>query len=296
LIRRINSKWEQVKVLFDQEDYGNLAEAYWASFDHRLLPIELTRDQTSALVEACRANGVTVNTALTAAFIGAQYLVQGDKPYHSSIAVAASLRNRLREPAGEGMGFYAGIVRPNFRYDIKTGFWENAGKLHKKLTPLFTTKNLFSDFIAWCYLEPTILEAINFKKLGGLVAPHQSKHQKLSAFGSRDDVVLALLKRDKQESLDRKFMGTAVTNLTRMGFPESYGALELDRLFMHPGGAFPLVNVNLVLGAVTCSGRLSLVLEYAEQAVDTQTMERVRDQAMAFLLDTQESFKNRFAV
>jgi hypothetical protein len=80
-------------------------------------------------------------------------------------------------------------------------------------------------------------------------------------------------------------MGTAVTNLTRMDFARTYGSLELDRLFMYPGGAFPLVNVNLVLGAVTCSGKLSLVLEYAEQAIATQAVKRVRDTAMAYLMD-----------
>ena len=79
-------------------------------------------------------------------------------------------------------------------------------------------------------------------------------------------------------------MGTAVTNLTRMDFARTYGTLELDRLIMQPGGAFPLTNVNLVLGAVTCAGKLSLVIEYAEQAVDTQTMTRVKDKAMEFLL------------
>jgi hypothetical protein len=75
-----------------------------------------------------------------------------------------------------------------------------------------------------------------------------------------------------------------VTNLTRMGFPRMYGTLELDRLIMNPGGAFPLANVSLVLGAVTCSGKLSLVLEYAEETVDTRTMRKVRDRAMEFLL------------
>jgi NRPS condensation-like uncharacterized protein len=284
-VNRINSKWKDDKVVFDQEDYENLNEAYWASFEHKLLPVEMSEAETSALVTHCRENSVTVNTALTAAFVGAQYVVQGDKPYHSSIAVAASLRDRMQERAGERMGFYAGIVTPKFTYDVHTGFWANAQRLHKRLKPLFTNKNLFTDFVAWCYLEPTILEAMNFKKLGGLVAPSQSRHQKLSAFAKQDDVVLRLLKRDKRESLERKFMGTAVTNLTRMDFVRTYGALELDRLFMYPGGAFPLVNVNLVLGAVTCSGKLSLVMEYAEQAVDTKTMEQVRDKAMAFLLD-----------
>ena len=80
-------------------------------------------------------------------------------------------------------------------------------------------------------------------------------------------------------------MGTAVTNLTRMDFPSKYGTLELDRLIMNPGGAYPLAMVNLVLGAVTCAGKLSLVAEYAEETVDTSTMAKIRDQAMEFLLD-----------
>ena len=80
-------------------------------------------------------------------------------------------------------------------------------------------------------------------------------------------------------------MGTAVTNLTRMDSPRTYGALELDRLIMQPGGAFPLVNVNLVLGAVTCAGKLSLVIEYVEENIDIRTMERIKDKALEFLLD-----------
>jgi NRPS condensation-like uncharacterized protein len=283
-INRINRKWDGNRIFFDRQDYRDLNEAYWANFEHQLLSIELSEAQTSALVARCRENGVTVNSALTAAFVGAQYIVQGDRPYHSSIAVAAHLRDRLRRPVGQVMGFYAGIVMPKWKYNGRTGFWENARRFHKKVKPLFTNKNLFNDFLSWCYLEPAILEAINFKKLGGLVRPHQARYRKLSAFSQRDDVVLGLLKRDKRESLDRIFMGTAVTNLTRMDFPRTYGTLELDRLIMNPGGAFPLVNVNLVLGAVTCSGKLSLVMEYAEQAVDTRTMEQVRDKAMAFLL------------
>jgi hypothetical protein len=86
------------------------------------------------------------------------------------------------------------------------------------------------------------------------------------------------------ESLDKIFMGTAVTNLTRMEFPSTYGELELDRLIMNPGGAFPLANVNLVLGAVTCAEKLSLLLEYVEENIDAKTMGKIKDQALKFLL------------
>ena len=284
-INRINQKWEVEKNYFDQEDYQALNDAYWNNFHHKLFSVELSEAQTSALVDRCRKEKVTVNTALTTAFIGAQVEVQGNQPFHSSIGIAGNLRDRLPNPAGESMGFFAGVVRPKCKYDDRKSFWENASKFHQKIKPQFTNKNLFNDFLSWLYLEPAILEAINFKKLGGLVPTGNSRYQKLSAFSQEDDVVFAILKRDKMESLDRKIMGTAVTNLTRMDFPRTYGSIELDRLIMHPGGAFPLANVNLVLGAVTCAGKLSLILEYAEEAVDSRTIGKIKNIAMEYLLN-----------
>lgn len=284
-VERINQQWAPTRIFFDQEDYRSIHAAYWANYTHQMLSVELSEEQTSALVERCKKQNVTVNSALTAAFVGAQYDVLGDRPYHSSVGVAASVRDRLQKPAGEAMGFFAGMVRPKCRYDLKRDFWENARRFHRKISPLYTNKNLFQDLLTWCYLDPSILEAFHFKRLGHLALPQSPRYEKLSAFAKRDDVILSLLKRQKMDSLDRIYMGTAVTNLTRMDFPRTYGGLELDRLIMNPGGGFPLVTVPLVLGAVTCSGKLSLVIEYAEQAVDTSTMEQVKDRAMTFLLD-----------
>ena len=96
--------------------------------------------------------------------------------------------------------------------------------------------------------------------------------------------MVRLLKRAKIETLKTKVLGPAITNLGRLDFPKTYGALELDRLILQPGGAFPLVHVNMVIGAVTCSGKLSLVVEYAEEAVDTATIEKIKDKAMEYLL------------
>ena len=284
-VNRINEKWQAERVTFDQQDYEDLNHAYWANYVHQMLPVELTEAQTTALVNRCRAEKVTVNTALTAAFAGAQVMVQGDSPDQAQIGVGASLRDRLPHPAGETMGFYASAATLRLKYDVRKGFWDNARKLHRKVQPRYTNKVLFQDALAWCYLDPSILEAIHFKRLGELVPAQLSSYKKLSAFARQDDTVLGVLKREKIDSLEQKSMGTAVTNLGRMDFARQYGALELDRLIMNPGGAFPLVTVNLVLGAVTCSGKLSLLLEYAEQAVDTSTMEQVRDRAMALLLD-----------
>ena len=283
-VNRINKKWQEEKVTFDREDYLNLTAAYWKRYQHQVLAVELSEAQTSALVERCRAEEVTVNSALTSAFVGAQVIVLGDRPFHSGILVAASLRDRLPVPPGEAMGFYATAVQPKFVYDGGRRFWDNARQFHRKVRCFYTDKDLFREALGWCHVDPTLLEAIIFKTLGGLVPEGSSRYQKISAFSRRDDTVLRILKRDKMDSLDRILYGTTVTNLARLDFPRGYGALELERLIMKPGGAFPLANFNLVLGAATCSGKLSLLLEFIEDNVDLSTMTEIKDKALELLL------------
>jgi NRPS condensation-like uncharacterized protein len=285
LIGRMNRAWAKEAVFFDQEDYEALAEAYWANYHHELFSIELSQAETSALVARCRKEKVTVNTALTAAFSGAQSFVQGEKPYHAKTVIAADLRDRLPHAPGEAMGMYAGGVELKLRYNHKRSFCENARQFHKRIRPAYTNENLFGAILNWLYLDPTISEAMSFKKLGGLVRADSARYEKLSAFSEREDVVLRLLQRDRLETLETKYWGTAVTNLGRLEFPRTFGTLELDRLIMQPGGGIPLANANLVLGAVTCSGKLSLVVEYAREAVEPATMEKIKNQGVAYLLE-----------
>jgi NRPS condensation-like uncharacterized protein len=284
LINRIGQKWAEESVFFDHQDYEILTKAYWDNYNYEILSIELSEEETSALVARCRKEGLTVNSALTAAFSGAQSFVEGEKPYHAKIIIAANLRDQLPNPPGEAVGYYAGGVELKFRYNHRRSFWENARRFHRKTQPKFTNKNLFEQALTWLHMDSNIYEAMSFKRLGGLVPSDSARYEKLSAFGRRADVVVRLLKRVNMDSLDTIMWGTAVTNLGRLDFPKTYGALELDRLIMQPGGGFPLANFNLVLGAVTCSGKLSLIVEYAEEAVDTSTMERIKDKALEFLL------------
>ena len=68
---------------------------------------------------------MTVNTALTAAFAAAQAVVLDEERYEPELGVAADLRDRLRPPVGEVMGFYAGIATDRYEHDPKVGFWDN---------------------------------------------------------------------------------------------------------------------------------------------------------------------------
>ena len=284
VVNRMGKKWIKNPTFFDQADYENLNEAYWKKYKHDMVSIEMSEAETTSLVGRCKKEGVTVNTALTAAFIGAQYIIQEDK-FNPSIAIAGSVRDRLLKPAGEAMGYFAGGVALEFKYNNKMNFWENARKLRGKVKPLYTNKNMFKEMLTWVYLAPGIMESLAFKMMGGLVSSESPRYDKLSTFSKQDDLISSLLKRQKMDSLEKPFLGTAMTNLTRLDFPQMYGSLELDRLIMNPGGMFPLALVSLVLGAVTCSGKLSLLIEYTEEAVDTKTMIKIKEKAMEFLLN-----------
>ncbi|MCK4901351.1 MAG: hypothetical protein KAS38_21385, partial [Anaerolineales bacterium] len=283
-INRMNRQWVEQSEFFDNEDYKILTKAYWDNFNHEIFCIELSEGETSALVARCRKENITVNSAITTAFSGAQRFVQSQKPYHAKTVIGTDLRDRLPNPPGEAVGYFAAGVELKLKYNHKKNFWENARNFHKQIVPNFTNKKVLGELLNWLYLDPTFFEAMNFKKLGGLVPPDSTRYEKLSTFSKKEDAVLRFLKRDNMDSLETVRIGAGITNLGRLDFPKTYGMLELDRLIMQPGGAFPLSQVNLVLGAVTCSGKMSLVIEYAEQAVDTGTMEKIKDKAIEFLL------------
>ena len=246
--------------------------------------MELSEAQTTALVECCRKEKVTVNTAITSAFIGAQCIIQGSK-VNPNIVIATSFRDRLPRPAGEAVGYFAGGVTLEYKYHQKMSFWDNSRELHKKLKPLYGNKNLFKEILPWLYLEPGIMESLSFKMIGELVSPDSPSYNKLSSFGKQEDVISSLLKKQNMDSLEEPFLGTAVTNLGRLDFPQIYGKLELDRLIMNPGGMFPLAMVNLVVGVVTCAGKLSLLVEYAKETIDSTTVGKIKEKVLKFLLD-----------
>jgi NRPS condensation-like uncharacterized protein len=228
VINRIKRKWAEEIVHFDQEDYRAITKAYWDRYDHEIIAVDLLEEETSSLVARCRDEGITVNSALITAFSGAQSLVSGQSPLHDKAAIAVSLRDRLPSPPGEAMGYYAAGFELKLKYNYKKSYWDNARSYHKKLQSNYTNKKMFGDFPNYLQMDSNIYEALSFKKLGALVPPDSPQYEKLSGFSKREDVVVGLLRRVKMESLDSRLLGTAITNLGRLDFPKTYGALELD--------------------------------------------------------------------
>ena len=59
-INRMNRQWVEQSEFFDNEDYKILTKAYWDNFNHEIFCIELSEEQTAALVARCTNENITV--------------------------------------------------------------------------------------------------------------------------------------------------------------------------------------------------------------------------------------------
>jgi hypothetical protein len=84
---------------------------------------ELTPDETSRLRARCRREGVSIQSAICAAFLTS----------FRSIHTPVSLRGVLARPVGESVGLYVGSAYVRMRYRSARGLWGNARRFQRRL-------------------------------------------------------------------------------------------------------------------------------------------------------------------
>ncbi len=217
----------------------------------------LAEQETATLISRCREEKVTVNTAICAAFLAAQWKIQGgEKSYQNSIMLPINIRDILKTPIGEEMGMYASmdtIKSPKNKGVIedKKDFWNFARNFQVILKDkIYSAKtNLLEPYFLLNLMKPDLLDWI--------------------------------LNNDyNKEFKDRIGSCFLITNVGKSGIPEEYGDLHLKTIsgpYIHN----PLSEKSL--GAITHAGRLSFSFSFLESIVDTHTMEKIRDSVMDYL-------------
>jgi NRPS condensation-like uncharacterized protein len=225
-----------------------------------MLVWDLTEDQTSALVSRCRGERVTVNTALTTAFVAAQEDVETPRDYLKKIVVSVDLRDRLTRPVDGAFAFYASGVRPELNYPARSSFWDAARAFHTQIRHLLTNENVFESQQLSGF-SPSLLDALAFAKYGKL----------------EDRLAERMVER---MGIDRISASLIVTNLGRLDIPVTYGARRLAALY---GPYVYSDTVEKYLGVVTVGGRMHLTLCSGEMLIENETVKAVRDAAMRML-------------
>ena len=264
----INKKWRQNKITFDQEDFENIFSAYWQKHEYRIIFLEMEAQETNRLVQACRENNVTVNSALCAAFLGAYKELNGSfKGNKRSVAVPVDLRRRMKPEAGDVLSLYVGSILCKYDYHLNESFWDNTKRFHQLILKDMEKTNLFEIFHNLERMDHTMLDCmVSFAPTAKYVTPEYSRFQKLNSF-YHDKKNMAI-------KMSKKFAGAlpgmVMTNLGRANIKDTYGRLKIDKLFFLPstGEDFPLA-----LGAVTINDKMVVTVNYVEKSKESMLLQ-----------------------
>jgi NRPS condensation-like uncharacterized protein len=254
-----NQLWTRRNIRFDSSDLTRLHQTFWdKNREVGLLAWESSVAETKALVSRCRLEKVTVNTALWAAFLAAQYEVQGNaEPYRASAGLAVSTRDKLTVPVGEAFGFYAASLTTYLDYDPGRTFWDCARIFHAKIGDSLAKTNIFRSLSAEL-LAPTLLDSLYFSKYGLIKS-------KLS-----DKLV-------QQMNWQGISYGYAITNVGRMKIPTHYGQYRLESVY----GPIVYSDVNeKTMGVITVGDKVAFLMSYNKAIVNSRTAEEIRETAM----------------
>lgn len=262
LVGLLNRKWRKQGISFDQGDMERLHEKFWRrNGEPMVLAWDLAESATAALVERCRQEQVTINTALWTAFLAAQYHVQGDsEAFRSQAGMAVSTRDRLSVPVGDVLGFYASSLTAELKHEPGASFWDGARRIHGAILRALESADLFRMLTAEA-LHPTLLDSLYFAKYGLITSRMSSR----------------LLSKMRWRGTS---YGFSITNVGRVDIPTQYGSRTIESVY----GPFVYSDVNeKVVGVTTVGGRMTFSLVCNAEAVGADVAMSIRDSTMARL-------------
>lgn len=287
-IHNLNLQWRQRPHYFSQVDFIEVHKAYWKKMQYNMTLLQLEPYETSILGAKCRKNGITINSAMTAAFLAAYQEVIGSFPIdHNMIGIPYDLRRRLPENASNAaFCFFIGGTGFPYLYEQKKDLWENAQEIHKMIHKGMEQLDIWGRELL--PFDPALLDAKIFDSFMQLVPEASEETKNLKAFAHDAENIAFTFTASKVR------VAILNTNLGRLDYPETYGNLRLDRMFFTPSGA----DVPLLLGGIGFNGKLAFTLNYVKDmegddgsSLD-QDMIQIRNSALK-LLGFPEKANNR---
>ena len=256
----LNRSWSKGKVVFSEHDYQQLYNEYWETKDIGLLVFSIPKDITAVLIEKCRAEQVTVNSALTTAFSLAQHDLQGDgEPYMKKALLAINIRHLFKEPPGENFGLLAvgnEITLPSG----KDGFWDVAAKFNSDIKKMLADPKKYLAMISPLdSVEPTLLDAIYFAESGRLQNKTATRLK---------NIVLSKTGKPKR-SLD----------ITNLGVIRDHDD-NLKTIFFLP---ILSTNYEKTFGIVTINGEINIVLMHDRSVIESDIIDEYKQRIMRYI-------------
>ncbi len=232
ILNRINKSWNKRKKVFTHDEYLRMYDSYWRDHALELEYAELSGADLRAFQLRCKANGVSINSAITAALLQA---LGTDK-----VGMAVS----VRPSDHEGLGNYASGLSVRCPWNEKIAFWTHTKTIHQTIhQKLHDNRRKYYVLRSLERLEPTLIDAMYFS----MYTDYSNKTAEKMA-------VLSKYRGNQQHT-------TSITNLAKLRIPSVYGKYRIDEILFVP----PLIATSKsMLGVVTVEDKMSLTFQYVK--------------------------------
>ncbi|MHB8129651.1 MAG: condensation domain-containing protein [Mobilitalea sp.] len=229
-LKKSNRSWNKNKRVFQYEEYLSMFQALWRKRQTAVENSIISGADLKNLLEKCKENKVTINSAIVTAFLLA---VKNEK--EAGMAVS------IRPDGYEGMGNFASGVSVKYKPNQKKTFWENASRVQAGIYKRLNNNRRKYFIIKFQnMIEPTLIDAAFF-----------------SAVTDFDNKVAA--KFATVLGLNGNTRGIGVTNLARVGIPSVYGKYSIQRIVF----VAPIVLYSKrIIGVVTLADEMSITMQY----------------------------------
>jgi NRPS condensation-like uncharacterized protein len=262
LIKIVNYFWKKGKTTFGWNDYKKLTKKFWEHNSCGIIPWQLSNSQTLKLIDNCKREGVTVNSALCTAFLASKYEIGNENnPINYKIHIPINIRDRLTEPVSKAFGFYAQTLFFDLEYNPNLSFWELTRIFNKKIhSEMYNDKKVF-NLSKLELLDPSLLDSTYYQKYD--LFSNKWSDRLLKTMGANDLIA-----------------DLSITNLGKLNFPTKYGKFSLDALY---GPSVFCDILETIVGVSTIGNKMNFIITFNEKYNQKNLIIKMKKVAMAYL-------------
>ncbi len=264
----INRSWRRSHPEIDPRLFTQLVSLFQARHRTRVAVRIVEEGRTRALVDRCKKEGVTVQSALIAAFTASQHAVQGgEERYRRKVHVPVDMRRDMPGITADTFGFHASAMYPGHVGIGALPFWRRARLIHSDMQAALRGQGYHLVTRAASLIEPSLLDSLYLEKYGLIHDRNTTLVGK--AFGLFD---LAF--------------GLSISNLGQLNFVKEYGTFRLESI------VGPMVFSDIIekfFGVLTNNGRMHFCMVTSDAHIDAGIADRVLDGALSLLIERSSS-------
>ena len=260
LAKKLNKDFQSSQKRYSLEEFKILQKSVFRSRQPSLAGFSFTKEETARLIAQCHKAEVTVNEALTTAFLYARKKAGNPSDY---LGISCNIRNEIKVDPEDSMGNFVSGISISVQYDKTIDFWENAKRLQNILSPKLKSPRqrlLAMSFLA--ALNHDLIDSVNFVSVEK--TPHKSTK--------------ILCDRLCGNPYDR---GLGISNLGKHYL--AFKTFQITDFLFLP----PLFGQNdFIVGAITVNDHLFLCLRYIGSELSRSMVDKQYLDAKEILLST----------